>query len=169
MSANGVGSSSSDKYYVSNTPTVSTLTISKSGSNSATFAATTSITGTIYFVILNSGTPTSTITQAQIYNKTLANGIFYGKSPAALDSKGVNIISTLSATTLTVQTNYIIGAYLNSTVGSSPIKYLNFSTSNATNGASIKLAMSSIVNEAQIVSALSAVWRIQSSRIGILT
>lgn len=70
---------------------------------------------------------------------------------------------------LSTQSSYIIGAYLNSTVGISAILYRNFSTTQASNGASIKMAMSAIVNTTAFLSALSDVWRIKVGRIGVLT
>lgn len=86
-----------------------------------------------------------------------------------MNISGVNIIAPFVINSLSVQTNYIIGAYLNSTVGSSPIVFQNFSTDKASNGAAIKLAMSNPINITQLLSALSNVLRIKNGRIGLLT
>lgn len=169
VSSSSNGTSSSSKYYTSNAPTLYTLNISDIGANHANFLAITSTLGTIYYAILNSGTPTNNILQAQIYNQNLTNSVSFGKSAAALNTSGVNIVSSLSVTSLSVETNYIIAAYLNSTVGNSAIVYRQFSTSKASNGATITLAMSSPINVTSLLAGLSNVWRIQQSRIGLLT
>ena len=163
------GTSSSSNYYTSNAPTIYALNSSDIGANHANFLAVTSTVGTIYFAILNSGTPTSSIQQAQIYNQSLKSSVSFGKSPAALNTSGVNTVSNLAVTALKVETNYIIAAYLNSTVGNSAIVYRQFSTSKASNGATITLAMSSPINITTLLTGLSNVWRIQQSRIGLLT
>jgi hypothetical protein len=163
------GSSSSSKYYSANAPTLYTLNVSGTGANHADLMATTSTNGTIYYAILSSGTPTGNITQSAIYSKNLSNAIAFGNSNATLNTSGVNTISSFTVKALIAQTNYIIAAYLNSTVGISTTVYQNFSTSNASNGASITLAMSTPVNVTTLLSALSNVWRIQLSRIGLLT
>jgi len=62
-----------------------------------------------------------------------------------------------------------MAAYLNSTVGISSIIFKNFSTGKSSNGAAIKLAMSSMVNNTAFLVAFSNVLRIQSSRISVLT
>jgi hypothetical protein len=89
------GSTSTNNYYNKNPPTVYKLTLNTVGSNQAKFLVTTSHNGTVYFVILKSGTPTNSINQTQIYSKIIDNSISFGNSTAILDSSGVNTISTL--------------------------------------------------------------------------
>lgn len=119
--------------------------------------------------MLASGTPTAWITPSQIYNKNLTSSIAYGNAGSARNTSGVNIIANFVVKSLSTQSNYIIGAYLNSTVGISTIVYRNFSTTQASNGASIKLAMKNTLNVTAFLSVLSDVWRIKASRIGVLT
>lgn len=162
-------SSSSSNYYTKNTPTLYNLTITYVGSNTAHFTATTSVSGTIYFVVLASGTPLTNITQTAIYAKTLSNAISYSSSVAALNTAGVNTVSNLTVSSLKAQHSYIIGAYINSTVGNSAIVFQKFTTAKASNGAAIKLAFTATINTTQLISYLSSVLRIQSNRISILT
>jgi hypothetical protein len=167
--SNTTSSSTWTSYYTANAPSLYALNVSSTGSNTANFIATTSTSGTIYYAILASGTPTNNIKQSQIYNKNLSNVIVFGNANSSLNTSGVNTISNFVVNSLIAQTNYIIAAYLNSTVGNSAIVYQNFSTSKASNGASIKLAFSSPVNVTTLFSVLSNVWRIQLNRIGVLT
>ena len=133
------------------------------------FVGSTSYSGIVYYVVLASGTLTTTITPSQIYNKNLSSSITYGNASSANNLTGVNIVANFTVRSLSTQSNYIIAAYLNSTVGISDIVYRNFSTTQASNGAAIKLAMNNLLNTTALLSALSNVWRIQVSRIGVLT
>lgn len=143
--------------------------MSSAGSNSAIFVGATSYPGTVYYVILASGTPTAWITPSQIYSKNLPSSIAYGNASSARIATGVNIVANFVVKSLSTQSSYIIGAYLNSTVGISIITYRNFSTTQASNGASIKLAMKNMLDTTVFLSYLSDVWRIKVGRIGVLT
>jgi hypothetical protein len=90
------GSTSSSKYA----PSVYNVTSTAIGSNSATFKATTSYIGTVYFAVVISGTPTTRITAPLIYNQSTPSGVAYGNSPASLESSGVNTVSILVASGL---------------------------------------------------------------------
>ncbi len=135
-------SSSATKY----TPAVYNATKNTIGSNSANFTVTTSYIGTIYYAIVTAGTPTSRITLEDIYNHKLTSGITYGQGTAALQTSGVNTVSAFLVSGLSAQTSYTLAVYLNSTVGNSPIYFLNFTTAKISNAASIKIAMSSPIN-----------------------
>lgn len=63
-------------------PTVYNITVNNIGSNTATFTATTSYIGTIYFAVVAAGTPRSRVFTANIYNKSLTSGVSYGSSDA---------------------------------------------------------------------------------------
>lgn len=139
------------------------------GSNSANFSATTSYIGTVYYAVVITGTPTNLISRENIYNRSLSSGVSYGSSSSALESSGVNIVSDFVATELKAQTTYTLAAYLNSTLGNSPIYFLNFTTAKISNAAAIRIAMSSPVNESYYIDCFSKVLRINSSRIYILT
>jgi hypothetical protein len=160
---------STDKSQSSYTPFLYSLLTSQVASNSATFIATTSDPGTIYYAVVASGTPQSTITQSLIYAKNVTNSVTYGSSTATLNTVGVNTVSNFTVTGLSAQITYLIAAYLNSTVGFSSIIFSNFTTAKASNGAVIKLAMSSIVNDTSFLTAFSNILRIDSKRIFILT
>lgn len=99
----------------------------------------------------------------------MSKAILYGSSNAALDVSGVNTISDFFVTPLIAQTKYIVAAYVNSTVGNSPIKFINISTSKASNGAAIKLGMSDKIVLNTLLSALSNVWRIKIDRLAVIT
>jgi hypothetical protein len=167
--SNSSATSSSLKYQTANAPTIYALNVSLAGANSGTFVATTSTSGTIYYAILASGTPTANITQVQIYNLNLTNAVAYGSANSSLNSSGVNTVSNFTVKALSTQTSYIIAAYLNSTVGASAIVFQNFSTTQASNGASVKIALKNPANITQLLYVLSNVWRIQLERIGVLT
>ena len=163
------GATSTNNYYDKNPPTVYKLVVNSVGSNKAKFTATTSHPGKVYFVILKSGTPTDQINASQIYLQSLDYSITYGKANASLDVSGVNILATLEASKLKSSTNYIIGAYLNSTVGNSRIYFLEFKTSKSSNGAAIKLAFNNLINSVQFIEYLSWLLRIQLKRLSLIT
>lgn len=158
--------SKSKSKYIPYLYSLSTATVA---ANSATFTATTSDAGTIYYVVTASGTPQSSITQALISSQNVVNSITYGSSTATLNTVGVNIVSNFTVKGLAVQTTYLIAAYLNSTVGSSSLIFTNFTTSKASNGAAIKLATNSIVDNTYLLTSLSKVLRISTNRLYILT
>ena len=58
---------------------------------------------------------------------------------------------------------------MNSTLGLSVILFSNFTTAKASNGAAIKIAMSSVINVTTYISALSQVLSIVTTRIYVLT
>lgn len=165
-------SDNSKAYSKAYTPSIYVLNSTALASNRATFLATTSDPGTIYFVVVASGTPERYITQALIFGRNVSSSVTYGNATAALNQlvgSGVNTLSNFSIPGLAAQTAYMIAAYLNSTVGVSSIVFKNFTTGKASNGAAIKLAMSNVLNEANFLQAFSNVLRIESSRIFILT
>lgn len=63
----------------------------------------------------------------------------------------------------------MIGAYVNTSVGVSDIKFELFETKKSSNGAAITIAFSSIQTNAYVIDALSKTLRIIPSRINILT
>jgi hypothetical protein len=69
------------------------------------------------------GTQQSTIIQNDIYNNNITSGVFYGKISAKISSTGVNIISELHMLKLSAQSTYLLGVYLNSTIGVSDIEF----------------------------------------------
>ena len=155
----------SQKYI----PNVYNLTSSQIGANAASFTATTSYSGTVYYAVVAAGTPTSLVTTDKIYNKQISSGVSYGSSNAILQSSGVNTLAQLQVKGLKTQQNYTIAVYLNSTIGISTVFFKNFTTAKASNGASIKIAMSTPVNVSSYITALSQVLSIVPSRIYILT
>ena len=95
--------------------------------------------------------------------------ILYGNSKAALNTSGVNIISDFTILSLVAQTKYIVAAYVNTTIGNSPIIFKDISTNKASNGAAIKLGMSNKVVVDTLLQALSNVWRIKINRLAVIT
>lgn len=95
--------------------------------------------------------------------------ILYGNSKAALNTSGVNIISQFTILSLVAQTKYIVAAYVNTTIGNSPIIFKNISTSKASNGAAIKLGMNNKIVINTLLQALSNVWRIKIDRLAVIT
>jgi hypothetical protein len=158
--------SKSQSKYVPYLYSLSTATIA---SNSAVFTATTSDPGTIYYVVTASGTPQTSITQALISSQNVVNSITYGSSTSILNTVGVNTVSNFTVKGLSVQTTYLIAAYLNSTVGSSSLIFSNFTTAKSSNGAAIKLATISVVDKTNLLTSLSNVLRINSNRLYVLT
>lgn len=155
-----------DKYK----PVIYTCKSATVGSNTASFTATTSEKGVVYYAVILAGTPSSSVSQTSIYNNSVSSGVTYGNSTAQVNaSQGVNIRSNLPVGGLLAQTNYILAVYLNSSVGISEIYYLNFSTSKSSNGATIKIAFTDILNLTSLATSLSNVWRIDPSRISCLT
>lgn len=157
--------STSQKYI----PNVYDLNSTQIGANTATFTTTTSYSGTVYYAVVAAGTPTSLVTTEKIYNNQINSAVSYGSGTASLQSSGVNTLAQLQVKGLKTQHNYTIAIYLNSTIGISTIFFKNFTTAKASNGAAIKIAMSTPINATSYVSALSQVLSIVASRIYILT
>jgi hypothetical protein len=155
----------SQKY----SPFVYELSSTQISANSASFTATTSYTGTVYYAVVAAGTPTSLVTTDKIFKKQISSGVSYGSGVATLQLSGVNILAQLQAIGLKTQQNYTMAVYLNSTIGISSIFYKNFTTAKASNGAAIKIAMSTPINVTSYVTALSQVLSIVPARIYILT
>jgi hypothetical protein len=100
----------------------------------------------------------------------MSKAILYGSANAVLKSdSGVNTISKFTINSLIAQTKYIVAAYVNSTVGNSPIIFKNISTSKASNGAAIKLGMNNKIVVNTLLTSLSRVWRIKMDRLAVIT
>jgi hypothetical protein len=116
------------------------------------------------------GVSQNSIRQASIYGKNLSSAVSYGNIQTTGSTTGVNIISNFTVTGLSSQVNYLIAAYLNSTIGVSSIYFLNFTTAKASNGASIRLSFNaSLSNYTYFIISFSNVLRIKSSRINIIS
>ena len=151
-------------------PTVYKLEEKVIGSNAATYRAVTSTNGRLYYVVMASGTPETSITSKGIYEKTLANAITYGSIKIKRELTSVNIRTSFSVSDLEAQSEYVIAVYLNSTTGISDIVFQEFETAKASNGAAIKLAFKSKVSSiADLRKYLSYVLRIRKNRIFLLT
>ena len=81
----------------------------------------------------------------------------------------VDIQANFTATDLSAQTTYLLGAYINASVGISNIAFKVFHTDKSNNGAAIKIAFTQIEDEADVITALSKVLRIAEERIFIMT
>ena len=127
------------------TPKVYKIVTESLGSNTVNFTITTSYIGTIYYAVVPAGTPNILINQVDIYNQNLSSGVLFGEGTADNNQETVNIISNIVITGLNAQTRYKIGVYLNSTVGISTILFDKFRTKRASNAATIKLAMTSVL------------------------
>ena len=150
-------------------PTVYELTPATMGANQVVFTATTSTQGRVRFVVVDKGYPTSTITPVAIYRGTVSRAISYGSSKAILPVDGVNTDTALTLTKLESQHDYILVAYINSTIGVSAIKTQEFTTSKANNGATVKIALAGRVAQALLATTLSRTWRIKASRIYLVS
>ena len=101
--------------------------------------------GFIYFVAMEVGTEKDKITQQMIYDQNIKTGIIYNKTRAVLNTVGsVNILTDLFLNGLQSDKRYLIGVYLNSTVGLSDIKFKEVQTLKSSNGAVIKISFNSI-------------------------
>ena len=90
------------------------------------------------------GTKRSTVQAEEIYAKTLPSGVVFGNQTVNVTNNLATIQATFTVTGLESQKSYLMGAYLNSSVGNSPIKYFRFKTTKSANGAGIKIALTSI-------------------------
>ncbi len=80
-----------------------------------------------------------------IYDQNIKTGVVYNKTRAILNSMGsVNILADLFLSGLQSDKRYLIGVYLNSTVGLSDIKFKEVQTLKSSNGAVIKICFNSI-------------------------
>ena len=80
-----------------------------------------------------------------IFDQNIKTGLVYNKTRAVISSLGnVNIITPLILTGLESDKRYLIGAYVNSTVGISDIKFKEVQTLKSSNGAVIKICFNSI-------------------------
>lgn len=80
-----------------------------------------------------------------IYDKNVKTGVVYNNTRAYISSIGsVNIVTDLFLDGLLSDKRYLVGAYLNSTVGISDIKFKEVQTSKSSNGAVIKICFNSI-------------------------
>lgn len=115
------------------------------------------------------GTNRNNVLQTDIYAKSVATGVSYGSTTTNISSTISTIQSNFTTTGLTTQTTYLIGAYVNSSVGISDVSFIVFQTKKSSNGAAINLAFSAIETNASIINAIAQTMRILPSRINILT
>lgn len=115
------------------------------------------------------GTNKEKVLQTAIYANQVDTGVSYGSSKTAVTSTISTIQANLTATGLSAQTTYLIGAYINSSVGISDIKFEVFQTKKSSNGAAITIAFTSIETNANVIDALSKSLRISASRINVMT
>lgn len=80
-----------------------------------------------------------------IFDQNIKTGVVYNKTRAVISSVGsVNILTELILTGLEADKRYLIGAYLNSTVGISDVKFKEVQTLKSSNGAVIKICFNTI-------------------------
>ncbi len=80
-----------------------------------------------------------------IFEQNIKTGVVYNKTRAVISSIGsVNIVAGLYLTGLQSDKRYLIGAYVNSTVGLSDIKFKEVQTTKSSNGAVIKICFNAI-------------------------
>ena len=139
------------------------------GANAATFVVSTSEEGVVYYAIMRAGTTQDKVTQEEIYNETLSTGLIFGNEQTAVTNNLATIQSSFTVTGLEAQKTYLVGAYLNSSVGNSDIKFTEFTTQKTSNGGAIKIAFSAIVDHADVIEAFSKVLRIAPERMAIST
>lgn len=115
------------------------------------------------------GTNRNKVLQASIFAADVDTGISYGSAKTSVASTIATIQANLTATGLSAQTTYLIGAYVNSSVGISDIKFEVFHTKKSSNGAAMTIGFTSIETNANVIDALSKSLRISTSRINIVT
>ena len=150
-------------------PIMTELIESTVGANSAIFNCSVTEPGTIYFAVMEIGTNRNKVVQDQIYNESVATGVSYGRIKTAVVNEAVDIKAQFTATGLLAQTTYLVGAYVNTSVGISETVFQVFRTDKSSNGAAIKIAFTQIEDEDDIIEKLSQVLRISADRIFILT
>lgn len=121
-----VGSTVLSKQTETIKPVLYNLTQLTVGANSAKFLSSCSEPGTVYFAVMKIGTNEGKVLQANIYANEVDTGISYGSAKTWLSGTISTIQGNLTATGLSAQTRYLIGAYVNSSVGISDIKFTSF-------------------------------------------
>lgn len=125
--------------------------------------------GQVYFVALSLATQRKDVTHKLIYQKNISTGVSFGNASAQLVNTGnVNIRANFAITGLEASSVYLVAAYINSSVGLSDLYFQNIKTSKSSNGAVLKLALSSIEPNSTLINALSTVLRIQASRMSVI-
>ena len=115
------------------------------------------------------GTTRKKVKQEEIYNRNLSSGLVYGNTTTDVTNILATIQSSFKVTGLEAQKTYLAGAYLNSSVGISNIKFERFRTKKSSNGAGIMIALSAIEEESVVIEEFSKVLRINPNRMKILT
>jgi len=87
------------------------------------------------------GTNRNKVSKEEIYNQTLSTGIIFGNHTANVTNNLATIQSNFNITGLESQKKYLLGVYINSTVGNSNIRFKKFKTTKSSNGAGIKLSI----------------------------
>ena len=134
-------------------------------SNSGNFTVSTSEEGTVYYAVMRIGTKRNTVEAEQIYAKNLPSGVVYGNHTVSVTNNLATIQTTFTVTGLESQTSYLIGTYLNSTVGNSRIKFQRFRTEKSSNGAGIKIAFTGIEENSDVIESLGKILRIKKERL----
>lgn len=106
------------------------------------------------------GTNRQKVKQSEIYAQSVDTGISYGSARTNVERTISTVQSNLTAKGLLSQTTYLLGAYVNSSVGISDIKFEVFTTKKSSNGASITLAYSNVETNTDIINAASKTLRI---------
>lgn len=116
------------------------------------------------------GTEQATVTQKMIYDQNISTGVVYNKTRAIISTIGsVNILTDLNISGLEADKRYLIGVYLNSTVGISDIKFKEIQTQKSSNGAVIKICFNSIELNNTVLDTLSTILRLKSDRLSVFT
>jgi hypothetical protein len=139
------------------------------GANSAKFIASCSEPGTVYFAVMKIGTNEGKVLQTDIVGSKVETGISYGSGRTAVSKTISTIQANLTATKLSAQTKYLIGAYVNSSVGISDIKFIDFETEKSSNGAAVTIAFTSIETNDAVIEAVSKTIRVAASRVNVMT
>lgn len=126
-------------------PTMYTLKKIEMYFNSGLFEVSISDPGTIYFAAIKIGVNRNNILQEDIYKNNVSSAISYGSAETQVSSSAVSFTSNFTVLSLLSQTNYLIAAYLNSSIGISDILFVEAKTSKAPNGAAIKIALSEVM------------------------
>lgn len=105
-------------------PVIYLLNQATNGSNAINMNISVSEAGTVYFAAMSLATQKKDVTQALIYGNNISTGISYGNATAALVNSGnVNIEAAFTVSGLQASSTYLIGAYVNSSVGLSDIMF----------------------------------------------
>lgn len=106
------------------------------------------------------GTNRQKVKQSEIYAQSVDTGVSYGSARTNVERTISTVQSNLTAKGLLSQTTYLLGAYVNSSVGISDIKFEVFTTKKSSNGASITHAYSNVETNTDIINAVSKTLRI---------